>query len=148
MRRDWTIAAVLAGCLVGSACAHKKSSGNGGLVSIEVNRKATDGGKDLIMKFEEVERRDGVSVVRVRHESGASVASIMFVAKGMCQIAKRRGARYFGTMKEWINDRGEWMYLEAFTSGKDVDLKRMCGADCDAPIDANALTSVEDCEFL
>ena len=46
------------------------------LYSAEVNEKATTG-KDLIMRFDEVERRGGASVVRVQRQAGASVPSIM-----------------------------------------------------------------------
>lgn len=55
----------------------------------EVNIKS-DGGKDLIMKFEELNRASDYSVIRVEFTSGASVLSIMFIVQGFYTIAKQR----------------------------------------------------------
>lgn len=117
------------------------------LYSAEVNEKAATG-KDLIMRFDEVERRAGASVVRVWHQAGASVPSVMFVVKGCYEMAKLRGAKYFVNIKEWRDEQGNWMYVVAFTSTKNVDLKRLYGDDCQAAITEDSFMSVEAYDLL
>jgi hypothetical protein len=136
------------------ACVGSGSSGapetpkvEDGLYSAQVNEKVA-GGKDLIMRFDEVERRGDASVVRVRRESGASVPSAMFIAKGCYEMARRRGAKYFVNLKEWPDAKGDRMYIIAFTSSKNVDLKRLCGPDCENVITDDSFMSVDEFSLL
>ena len=89
----------------------------------EVSVKSSTGGKDLIMTFDEVERHEKFSVVKVRHTSGASVPSIMFLTKGVYEMAKRRGVGYFTNLKEWTDAEGNWLYKIGFSNDGKVDPK-------------------------
>ena len=91
-----------------------------GLYHEEVSQKVEEG-KDLIMVFDELERQEKFSIVRVKHTSGASVPSIMFIAKGCYEIAKLRGEKYFINLKEWSDEQGNWIYKIGYTSDKNND---------------------------
>lgn len=105
--------------------------GETGLYHDKVNIKAESGGKDLIMTFDEVERHDKYSIVKVKRTSGASVPSIMFVVKGCYEIAKIRKEQYFINLKEWIDTDGNWVYKIGFASNNTVDPKTHFGEDID-----------------
>lgn len=107
-----------------------------------INHKAKEG-KDLIMTFDEIERHEKYSIVRVKHTSGASVPSIMFVVKGCYKIAKLRGAKYFINLKEWSDGKDNWMYKIGYTSDKNNNPKEYFGADIDSSKKLE-YTSVED----
>ena len=112
----------------------------------EVNHKAKEG-KDLIMVFDEIERQDKFSIVRVKHTSGASVPSIMFMVKGCYEIAKLRGAKYFINLKEWSDEQGYWMYKIGYTSDKNNSPKVFFGDDIDKSKELEYL-SVEDYKMI
>ena len=96
----------------------------------EVNHKSKDG-KDLIMVFDELQRHDKFSIVRVKYTSGASVPSIMFVVKGCYEIAKLRKEKYFINLREWSDSQGSWIYKIGYTSDKSNDPKKYFGNDID-----------------
>jgi hypothetical protein len=81
----------------------------------EVNIK-NPGGKDLLMKFDELRRDEKTSTAKVTRISGASVASSMFIVQGFYDIANLRGAAYFVKLKEWRADDGNVMYLVGFAN--------------------------------
>ena len=108
----------------------------------EVNHKTKEG-KDLIMTFDELERQEKFSIVRVKHSSGASVPSIMFVVKGCYEIAKLRKEKYFTNLKEWTDNQGNWLYKIGYTSDKSDDPKKNYGNDIDMTKDLEYM-SVED----
>jgi len=118
-----------------------------GLYHDEANVKAKAGGKDLAMTFDEVERHDKYSIVKVKRTSGASVPSIMFVVKGCYEIAKIRKARYFINLKEWEDIQGNWVYKIGFTSDNTVDPKKYFGNDVDLKKDLEFMT-VKDYDLL
>lgn len=112
----------------------------------EVNIKAKEG-KDLVITFDEIERHDRYSVVSVKHTSGASVPSIMFVVKGCYEIAKIRKAQYFINLKEWEDTKGNWVYKIGFSSDNTVDPFTYFGADID-PKKELMFMSVKDYDLL
>lgn len=79
-------------------------------------------------------RHEKFSIIKVKHISGASVPSIMFVVKDDYKIAKIRGAKYFINHKEWIDKEGNWMYKIGYSYkdnndpiyyfGKDIDTSK------------------------
>jgi len=86
-------------------------------------KQASPGGKDLVMTFEELRRDAKTSTATVKHVSGASVPSAMFIARGAFDIAKARGAAYFINLKEWEAEGGARVYLIGFAPDKNVDPK-------------------------
>ena len=128
-------------CLVGSAY------GSEDLWVNEVNIKS-DEGKDLIMKFEELERASDHSVVRVKFTSGASVPSSMFIVHGFYSIAKQRDAKYFINLQEWRDASGDWMYKIGFSDSRDIDLPQKYGNDIKEGLDGDAFLSVSDYDLL
>ena len=80
----------------------------------EVNEK-NPGGKDLKMTFEETSRDGDVSTVKVGFTSGASVASMMFIVKCACEMAKERKMPYFIKLKEWVEKDGSLRLRYGFT---------------------------------
>jgi hypothetical protein len=122
------------------------AKGETGLFHDEVNIKVKEG-KDLVMTFDEVERQDRVSIVKVKRTSGASVPSIMFVVKGCYQIAKSRKLPYFINLKEWTDTQGNWVYKIGFSSDKTVNPKTYFGPDIDSKKDL-LFMSVEDYDLL
>ena len=127
-------------------CSISSARGETGLYHDEVNIKAKEG-KDLIMTFNEVERHDRYSVVKVKRTSGASVPSIMFVVKGCYEIAKIRKAQYFINLKEWEDSNGDWVYKIGFSSDHTVDSKAYFGVDID-PKKELMFMSVKDYDLL
>jgi hypothetical protein len=112
----------------------------------EVNIKSKEG-KDLVMTFDEVERHDRYSIVKVKYTSGASVPSIMFVVKGCYEIAKIRNAQYFINLKEWEDTNGNWVYKIGFSSDNTIDPKTYFGADIDLKKDLTFM-SVKNYDLL
>lgn len=102
---------------------------------------------DLKMDFEEIERQEKTSLIKVTHTSGASVPSILFVVKGCYQIAKLRQAKYFILLKEWKDPDGNWMYRIGFTATQKVNAQRYFGKDFDPNQELHFL-SVKDFEVL
>ena len=116
------------------------------LYNQEINVKAKEG-KDLIMVLDEIERQDRFSIIRVKHTSGASVPSIMFVVKGCVEIAKIRGAKYFINLKEWADERGDWFYKIGFSEDESVNIETFFGDDIDKSKDLGFM-SVKDYDQL
>lgn len=86
----------------------------------EVNQK-NPGGKDLIMTFEETKREGDISTVKVTMTSGASVASAMFVMRGVYDIAKIRKMDYLIKLSEKEEDDGSWTHNFGFSNDSKVD---------------------------
>jgi len=116
------------------------------LYNQEINVKAKEG-KDLIMVLDEIERQDRFSIIRVKHTSGASVPSIMFVVKGCVEIAKIRGAKYFINLKEWADERGDWFYKIGFSEDESVNIETFFGDDIDKSKDLGFM-SVKNYDLL
>jgi len=116
------------------------------LYNQEINVKAKEG-KDLIMVLDEIERQDRFSIIRVKHTSGASVPSIMFVVKGCLEIAKIRGAKYFINLKEWADERGDWFYKIGFSEDESVNIETFFGDDIDKSKDLGFM-SVKNYDLL
>jgi hypothetical protein len=112
----------------------------------EANIKAKEG-KDLVMTFDELERHEKYYIVKVKRTSGASVPSIMFVAKGCYEIAKIRGDLYFAVLKEWTDNEGNWLYKIGFSTDDKVDIKTYFGDDIDLKKD-KVFMSVKQCDML
>ena len=93
MTRDWISATAALLC---AAFASSKV-GAAELVHLTVNDAPNAGGKPLVMEVTEVERTEAQSIVEVKYISGASVPSSMFAMRGMCAVARARGAAYFRT---------------------------------------------------
>lgn len=104
----------------------------------EVNIKAKEG-KDLIISLNEVERQEKFSIIKVKHISGASVPSSMFVVKGCYEIARIRGMKYFINLKEWTDEEGYWVYKIGFSDTNRVDPKMFFG---------NGIDETKDLEFM
>jgi hypothetical protein len=94
-----------------------------------------ENGKDLIMEFNEIERHPKFSIVNVKHSSGASVPSIMFVVKGCYEIAKIRGVNFFVNLKEWRDKEENWVYKIGFTPDDKEDPYKYFGNDIDTTKD-------------
>ncbi len=112
----------------------------------EMSVKAKEG-KDFIMSLEEVERQKTFSIIKVKHTSGASVPSAVFIVKGCYEIAKIRGAGYFINLKEWEDDRGNWLYKIGFSSNPNVNPKEYFGDDIDLSKDLEFM-SVQSYDLL
>lgn len=67
------------------------------LVNLKVDRAPVENGKALDMEFHELERTEFASIVEVKFRSGGSVSSSLFILRGMCAVARSRGAEYFTT---------------------------------------------------
>jgi len=65
------------------------------LFQLSVKDVPVENGKKLEMKVEEIERHPEFSMLEVTFVSGGSVSSSMFVVRGMCGVARARGAQYF-----------------------------------------------------
>jgi hypothetical protein len=88
-----------------------------------VEQKNT-GGKDLISEFTEIIRGEKTSEVIVKRTSGASVPSVMFVAKGVYSIAKIRNKKFFINLKEWRDGDMETHYIFGFADDDKVDPRK------------------------
>lgn len=138
---------VLLSTLLIILCAVGTAYGSEDLWINEVNIKS-DGGKDLIMKFEELERAPDYSIARVKFTSGASVPSIMFIVHGFYTIGKQRAKKYFINLKEWRDENNYWMYKIGFVNSKDIDLKGRYGNDIKEGLNSEAFMSVSDYDLL
>ncbi len=65
------------------------------LFHLSVKDVPVENGKVLDMELQEIERKADSSTVQVVRRSGGSVSSSMFVLRGMCGLARSRGAHYF-----------------------------------------------------
>jgi hypothetical protein len=120
------------------SCANVKTN----LYHEEVNIKAKEG-KDLVMTFDELERHEKYSIAKVKHTSGAAVASAMFIVKGCYEIAKMRGDLYFANLKEWRDNEGNWLYKIGFSTDDKVDIKTYFGNDIDLKKDISFMSVKE-----
>lgn len=125
----------------------KLKSRNNGLWYDEVHNTFCCG-KDLIMNVEELERKHNVSIVKVQFTSGASVPSIMFVTKGLYNIAKQRRKNYFITLKDWDDLNGNWISKVGFVDSIDIDLKEVFGDDIDNDLTKDSFMSVKDYDLF
>jgi hypothetical protein len=105
----------------------------------------SSGPKPLKMRLEETERGSKHSIVQVTRSSGASVPSVMFVVRGMWEIARRRNAAYFINLKEWTTDDGKTLYKVGFADTDQVDVKAYFG---EAPADPKFLSVKEYAEIF
>lgn len=112
----------------------------------EIHIKAKEG-KDLIMVLDEVENHDRFSIIKVKHTSGASVPSIMFVVKGFYEMARLRKTDYFINLKEWIDDQGNWVYMIGFCSDPSVNPSTYFGNNVDQSKDLKFM-AVKDYDLL
>lgn len=112
------------------------------LYSEKVSHHA-ENGKDLIMEFIEIEQHPKFSIVKVKHSSGASVPSIMFVVKGCYEIAKIRGVNFFVNLKEWRDKEGNWVYKIGFTPDDKEDPYKFFGNDIDTKKDLGYFSVTE-----
>jgi hypothetical protein len=96
------------------------------LIDREV-RQTNPGGKDLVMRFQEIRRDERTSLAKVAYRSGASVPSSMFVVRGFYDIAKARGLKYFINLKEWNAPDGDHIYLVGFSNDKRVSIPEYFG---------------------
>lgn len=87
----------------------------------EVNEKAAAGGKDLVMKLEELRRDAKTSEIKITHTSGASVPSSLFIMRGCYDIAKARQAAFFIKLKEWTAEDKTTHMLLGFSDDNKVD---------------------------
>jgi hypothetical protein len=92
------------------------------LIRREMRDKTRDG-RDIVMTFEELQRDEKTSTVKVKTVNGGSVGSAMFEVRSNWDIAKARGAAYFINLKSWQGENGEWMSLIGFAPDKNVDPK-------------------------
>ena len=106
-------------------------------------------GKDLVIEFEELKRNPKTSLVKTIYKSGASVPSAMFIVRGMYEIARERGSRYFIKLKEWKSDDGASMMLVGFCDDKNVDPTTYFSLSEKLPAsDENAFLSVANYDIL
>ncbi len=97
------------------------------LFQLSVKDVPVENGKTLEMKFEEIERNTEFSTVEITFVSGGSVSSSMFVVRGMCGVAKARGAQYFRANKL---SKHPWRYRMTFpASASPIELNPPRGAD-------------------
>jgi hypothetical protein len=85
--------AVLAGVL--ALAPLSASASDPTLFHLSVKDVPVENGKVLDMAFHEIERTTDSSTVQIARRSGGSVSSSMFILRGMCGLARARGARYF-----------------------------------------------------
>ncbi len=67
----------------------------GKLVRLSIDEPASAKAKPLKIDFTEIQRETGSSIVEVNLISGASVASSMFILKGMCTVMQSRSEHFF-----------------------------------------------------
>ena len=65
------------------------------LFQLSVSDATSENGKKLNMTFRELEREANWSLVEVTFTSGGSVASSMFILRGMCGVMRSRAEHYF-----------------------------------------------------
>jgi hypothetical protein len=86
----------------------------------EINQP-NPGGKDTIIKLEELRRDAKTSEIQVITASGASVPSAMFIMRGCYDIARARNAAFFIQLKEWKAPDGSTHFLVGFTNDNKVN---------------------------
>jgi TPR repeat protein len=118
----------------------------GDLYHNEANIKVKDS-KDLIVVLDEVERFNKFSIIKVKHTSGTSVPSSMFLVRSFYEMAKLRKADYFINLKEWNDENGNRVYKIGFSSDSKVDPSVYFGNDIDRSKDLRFL-SVKDYDQL
>ena len=79
------------------------------------------GGKDLIMRLDEVARDDKTSTIKIVMISGASVPSALFIAEGVYNIIHKREKAYFIKLKEWQAEAHTTMMVVGFSDDATVD---------------------------
>ena len=93
------------------------------LVSFEIIEDGFD------MGFDEISREKKFSLVKVRHGEGMSVASSMFVMRGMYKIAQQRKCKIMFVSKEWEDkDQKRCDKVYEFNRAR-IPLKRLLGDD-------------------
>jgi len=117
-----TLNIITAFIVLGAGCQQNPPEANAtsDLVVIEINNEDLDS-KKIKMKFEELEREEKTSTIKVTHEEGTSVVSAMFIVRGCYEIAKHRNKRYFANIRHWRTDDGSWMYLVGFSDDGSVN---------------------------
>ena len=93
------------------------------LVSFEIIEDGFD------MGFDEISREKKFSLIKVRHGEGMSVASSMFVMRGMYKIAQQRKCKIMFVSKEWEDKDENWCYKVYFFNRARIPLKRLLGDD-------------------
>jgi hypothetical protein len=97
--------------------------------------------------FSEIERHKNYSVVAVTVAPGTAAPPSMFVLKGCYEMAKRRGAAYFVTLREWQDAKGNWDYVVGFSPDDRVDPATFFGVPVD-PGKKLMFKSVKDYDLL
>jgi hypothetical protein len=82
------------------------------LFHLSVHDLPVENGKVLDMEFHEIERKSDSSTVQVERKSGGSVSSSMFIVRGMCGLARARGAHYVAANR--IADVNDETYTVTF----------------------------------
>jgi hypothetical protein len=67
----------------------------GKLVRLSIDEPASARAKPLKIDFTEIQREADSSIIEINLISGSSVASSMFILKGMCTVMKSRSERFF-----------------------------------------------------
>lgn len=114
----------------------------------EVNEKATAGGKDLVMKLEELRRDAKTSEIKVTHTSGASVPSSLFIMRGCYDIAKARQAAFFIKLKEWTAEDNTTHMLLGFSDDNKVDPQAYFDLKKPLPVGEAEFMAVKDLEAM
>jgi hypothetical protein len=120
------------------------------LVRLDANEGPVENGKTLKMEFREIERKGDESIVRIMFHSGGSVSSSMFVLKGVCAIAKSRGAKFFRNVKQ-ERAGSEWGYTIAFANTPNAASLKIPNPPKPASEDeafANGVFSFSECQML
>ena len=108
------------------------------LFQLSVKDVLVENGKKLEMKFEEIERNAEFSTVEIKFVSGGSVSSSMFVVRGMCGVAKARGAQYFRANEV---SKDPWRYRMTFPASASP-------AELNPPKAADKVFSQAECSML
>jgi len=135
------------------ACANKKKENaeqteptHQELFHAEIDIKVNEG-KNLIMTFDEMERQEKYSIIKLKLISGASVPSSMFILKGIYKIAKMRKALYFLNLKEWEEKDGSYFHKIGFSNDNTINAKDYFGEDIDMNKGVE-FTAVKDFDIL
>jgi membrane-bound inhibitor of C-type lysozyme len=85
-----------------------------GLVEMNIKQEATRHGKPIEIEFREIQREENASIVEVKHSAGSSVASSMFIMRGVCNVVSARGAKYFSSQQIFGTFGGNARYKVSF----------------------------------
>ena len=99
--------------------------------------ESSGSGKPLRMRFEEIEHAPRYSIVQVTHDSGASVPSVMFIVRGMWEMARQRGASFFIKLSERTTPEDKWLYKVGFADNDQIDVHSYFG---ESPTDPKFLS--------